>query len=35
MEPQPEPKSAPKSPFGKPVADGEPERKWDMSEWID
>lgn len=28
-------KSAPSSPFGKPVAEGEPERKWDLSQWID
>lgn len=32
---QPEPKSAPSSPFGKPVLEGEPQRKWDVSQWID
>ena len=32
---QPEPKSAQSSPFGKPVAEGEPKRKWDVSQWID
>jgi hypothetical protein len=25
----------PSSPFGKPPADGEPERKWDVSQWIE
>jgi hypothetical protein len=25
----------PRSPFGKPPADGEPERKWDVSQWIE
>ena len=28
-------KPAPSSPFGKPAAQGEPERKWDVSQWID
>lgn len=32
---QPKPISAPSSPFGKPVAEGEPQRKWDVSQWID
>ena len=32
---QPEPKSSPSSPFGKPLAEGEPQRKWDVSQWID
>lgn len=31
----PEPQPASKSPFGKPVAEDEPERKWDISQWID
>ena len=32
---QPAPKPAPTSPFGKAVAESEPERKWDISQWID
>ena len=32
---QPEPQPASRSPFGKPVAEDEPERKWDISQWID
>jgi hypothetical protein len=28
-------KSVPSSPFGKPVAQDEPERKWDLSQWIE
>ena len=32
---QPAPKPAPTSPFGKAVAEGETERKWDISQWID
>ena len=32
---QPEPQPTPGSPFGKPIAEGEPERKWDISQWID
>jgi hypothetical protein len=31
----PAPKPVPTSPFGKPVAQGEPERKWDLSQWIE
>ncbi len=32
---KPAPEPAPTSPFGKAVAEGEPERKWDISQWID
>lgn len=32
---QPEPKPTPGSPFGKPIAEGELARKWDISQWID
>ncbi len=35
VKPQPAPKPAPTSPFGKAVAESEPERKWDISQWID
>ena len=35
VEAQAEPKPAPTSPFGRPLADGEPERKWNVSQWID
>ena len=31
----PAPRSASTSPFGKAVAEGDPERKWDLSQWID
>ena len=34
--PSPPPASkSPGSPFGKPPAHGEPERKWDVSQWIE
>ena len=32
---QSDPKPEPISPFGRPVAEGQPERKWDISQWID
>ncbi|MGI4831618.1 MAG: hypothetical protein ACRYFU_26060 [Janthinobacterium lividum] len=32
---QPKAQPTPRSPFGKPVAEDEPERKWDISQWID
>ena len=32
---QPDPKPEPASPFGKPAAEGQTERKWDISQWID
>ena len=32
---QPDPKPEPMSPFGKPATEGQPERKWDLSQWID
>ena len=32
---QPDPQPTPSSPFGKPVAEGQTERKWDISQWID
>ncbi len=35
VEAQAEPKPTPTSPFGRPHADGGPERKWDVSQWID
>jgi hypothetical protein len=32
---QPPASKSPSSPFGRPPADGEPERKWDVSQWIE
>ena len=35
VEAESKPKPEPASPFGKPAAEGEPERKWDLSQWIE